>query len=397
MIQLAALAYSVLPRQLLVVVPTIADACSAGLRRILLIVILVLIAAGIPAAETAALTVSTVTPQQERWPTIIAADGSLAPWQEVVVSSETGGLRLASVLVDVGDVVKRGQILATLDQDSLQASLDQALAGVDEATANLEQATADAVRAGGLSGRGVLSDQLISQYRITAKGAQAKLASAKAQAAMARINLERATITASDDGVVSSRTATLGSVVQSGSELFRLLRQGRIEWQAQVLDRDLPRIHPGQTATITLADGLTAAGTVRVLNPVLDAQTRTAVVHVDIASDQARAGMFCTGEILAGEAQPVLTLPQAAIVIRDGYHLVFQVTAGGTVAAIRVTTGRHLGDRVEIIGALPPESRIVAEGGAFLTDGDRVDVVATAAASTRAITTVAAAHAGGQP
>jgi RND family efflux transporter MFP subunit len=308
------------------------------------------------------------------WPEVIHADGGIAAWQEVRIASETGGLSLTAVLVDVGDRVVRGQELALLNRSAPQADFDVAQASVQEAEASLEQAQADAMRAEGLVGTDVLSQQQILQYRIAARTADAKLASARAQLANRQLQLDRTHIVAPDDGIVSSRTAALGAVVSTGGELFRLIRQGRVEWHAEVIANDLLRIIPGQPARVALPDGTVLAGAVRAVAPVLDDRKRTGLIYVTLPTGQARPGMFATGEILVGEPAQVLTVPASAVMVRDGRSLVFTVDADGTARERRVATGRRQGDRVEITTSLDTAARIVVTGGAFLSDGDHVAI-----------------------
>ena len=342
-------------------------------------------AVAVAAAPPPALTVTTIAPATEPWPGEVAADGDLAAWQEVVVGAETGGLRITALLVDVGDQVRRGQELATLAQDTVQAELDQQAATVVEAEANLEQAKADAARTASLRGTGTLSEQQIGQYAINERTAQARLAAARAKLAAVRVQLAQTHVLAADDGVVSSRSATIGATVQVGGELFRLVRQNRVEWRAEVTAADLPRIAVGQRAVLTLPGGAGISGAVRAIDPVLDTQKRTAVVRVDLPGGQgARPGMFASGVIEVAAAAGVLTVPESAVIVRDGHSLVFTVAAGaaGTakVAEQRVTAGRRRGGRVEIGSGLAADALVVASGGAFLTDGDTVAVAAAAAA-----------------
>ena len=329
-----------------------------------------------------ALTVSVAAPATASWVPVIPADGGLAPWQEVSVGSEVGGLRLTAVLVEVGDQVTAGQELARLDTAAIEAQRDASQAAIAQAEAALDLAAADAQRAEGLVGSGVLSEQQIAQYRITQRTAVAKLASSKADLVGITVKLAQTRIVAADAGVVSARSATLGAVVSAGGELFRLIRQGKVEWQAEVGAKDLLRVQPGQIAHLTLADGSALDGTVRAVAPALSPTTRTGLVYIALPpASPARAGMFATGEIAVGTAQPVLTMPAAALVTRDGRQIVLTVDAQNTVTATPVVTGRHQGGLVEVRSGLTASARVVTSGAAFLVDGDHVAVAAAAAAA----------------
>lgn len=448
-----------------------------------------------------ALTVTSVSPQKDSWDTTIQADGVISPWQEAIIASEIGGLRITEVLVDVGETVKKGQPLAKLSQDTVkadveqqlavinqskaevlkaqagvaqseagviqaqvgvtqaeaglvqanatisqaQASLGQAEAGVAQANAGLAQANASYVeakanadRARQLKSSGALPMQQVDQYitgettaragidsqkatiasqraaldaqkaGVTAQkaGLAAKQAEVKSQEAAVEssklavkaqqavleaqnaalkvqqaalksqeIRLSQTTIVAADDGIVSSRNAALGSVVQAGTELFRLIRQNKLEWRAEVASSDLGQIREGQTASVTINTGEVTEGQVRLISPQLDANTRRALVYVSLPTgSSARAGMFVQGTIHQGQTE-ALTVPQSAVILRDGRHLVFEIGADNRVIQHEIKIGRRLQDRVEILSELSSDIKLVATGGAFLNDGDLVQVV----------------------
>jgi HlyD family secretion protein len=196
-----------------------------------------------------------------------------------------------------------------------------------------------------------------------------------------RLRLAQTRIVASDDGIISARNATVGSVVQNGQELFRLIRQGRLEWRAEVGAAELPAIKPGMAARIASAGAEPFSGRVRAVAPTVDPQTRNAIVYVDLAEgSDARAGMFARGEFELGRS-PGMALPQSAVLPRDGFSYVFRIGPGDRVSRVKVGTGRRNGDRVEIVGGLEPGARVVATGGGFLNDGDLVRVVGPAAAA----------------
>ena len=168
-------------------------------------------------------------------------------------------------------------------------------------------------------------------------------------------------------------------MVAGGTELFRLIRQGRLEWRAEVTSAELGRITTGTTALVTAASGARLAGRVRTIGPTVDPQTRSALVYVDLTplpgmAGGARAGMFARGEFDLG-ATPALTVPQAAVVVRDGFSYVYRLNPDNRVSQVKVQTGRLAGDRLEILGGLAADARIVAAGAGFLNDGDLVRVV----------------------
>jgi RND family efflux transporter MFP subunit len=339
---------------------------------------------GKAAAPRPALTVTTAKPESARLPVGLAANGNVAAWQEAVIGSESNGLRLADVKVNVGDVVKKGQVLAVFDAAPVEADLAQARAAVQEAQANAAAARADAERARALQSTGALSEQQITQYLTAERTAAARVASAKATVAQQQLRLKYAQVVAPDAGVISARSATVGAVAGVGTELFRLIRQGRLEWRAEVTAAELPRIKPGQKVVIKTAAGAGVAGRVRTVAPTVDAQSRVALVYVDLppalsASAPLKAGMFASGEFALGESA-ALTVPQQAVVVRDGFAYVFRLNTDSRVSQLKVTTGRRLGDRVEVTGGLAPDALIVTTGAGFLNDGDLVRVVQALAA-----------------
>lgn len=333
-----------------------------------------------PATTKPALTVSVTTPQRTMLPVTLAANGNLMAWQEASVGAEASGLRISEVLVNVGDRVKRGQVLARFDAASVRAEAAQARAALAEAEANLAEAANNATRARTLSQTGALSASQINQYLTAEKTAEARVAAQRALLQTQQVRLEQAEVNASDDGVISARTAAVGAVVPAGTELFRLIRKGRLEWRAEVTSSELGKLTAGTRAIVTAASGARMEGRVRMIGPTVDAQTRMALVYVDVsplpgpASGSARAGMFARGEFELG-AVPTLTVPQPAIVVREGFNYVFRVNPDNRVSQAKVEIGRIAGDRVQIVSGLPADARIVASGGGFLNDRDLVRVV----------------------
>jgi RND family efflux transporter MFP subunit len=339
-------------------------------------------------APRPALVVTVVRPERAELADTLSANGSVAAWQEASVGAEVNGLRIAEVRAQVGDTVKRGQVLAVFAADTVradvanaQAALAEARAAVGEAQASAADAQSNAERARQVEASGALSAQQIAQYQTAAQTAQARLASAQArvQSAQAQLQsqdlrLRMTQVLAPDDGVISARAATVGAVVPAGQELFRLVRGNRLEWRAEVTASELARLAPRQAVRVLPASGGEIAGTVRTIGPVVDAQTRNALVYVDLpAGSAARAGMFARGEFRLG-GSTALVVPQQAVVVRDGFSYVFRVE-GGRAVQQKVRTGRRDGERLEVLEGVMPEAALVARGAGFLNDGDVVQVV----------------------
>ncbi len=335
-------------------------------------------AAPAPAASAsrASLTVTVTTPQPTRWPLTVAANGNIAAWQEASIGAEAQGLRLTEVRAQVGDRVKRGQVLALLAADTLAADAAATRASLAEAEATQAEAAANAERARQLQASGAISAQQIQQYVTGEATAKARAAALRARIRADEVRLAQTRILAPDDGVISSRSATVGAVLQPGQELFRLIRRERLEWRAEVAAAELARIRPGMAATLTLAGGEPVKGTVRMVAPTVDAATRNGLVFVDLPQPgAAKAGMFARGEFAVGE-QEALTLPQSAVLLRDGFSYVFRVGAGNKVQQVKVAVGQRNADRIAVTAGLDAKASVVAQGAGFLADGDVVRVVA---------------------
>jgi RND family efflux transporter MFP subunit len=330
-----------------------------------------------PPDEQPVLTVQVTTPRQREWRDDIAAQGSVLAWEEATIGAQLGGLPLVEIRADVGSQVAAGELLARFDPAPVQAELNERIAMLAETEALLAEAEQDAARAQSLKGTGALSTQAVTQYLTRAQTARAQVGSARARVDSLRLRLQQTRVVAPDAGVISARSATLGSVAASGQELFRLVRQNRLEWRAQVAAAEVTRVAAGQVATIALPDGSQAAGIVRQVAPVLD-QSLTAIIYVQLhqqATNSAlRIGMFVNGVIVTG-ASHGLSIPSSSVVVRDGREYVF-VLDGESVVQTRITTGRRDGAEIELLSGIAAGQALVLSGGAFLHDGDRVRLAA---------------------
>ncbi len=326
-------------------------------------------------AETTAksvMAVNTVEPQNLDWPVTVTASGSITAWQEAIIAAETGGLRITALYADVGDKVKRGQLLAELANASTKAELRRYEASLASAKASYAKAHLSAERARQLKGKGSLSDEEINDYVIAEKTAKADVDSADAQLQMQRITLSQTRIVAIDDGTITSKSAVLGQVVSTGTELFRIQRQSKLEWQGEVDARQLSKVHSGAKAVVTLPDGRVLDGSVRLVSPTLSTSTGRANVLVSLP-DGSFAGMYAHGTINVGQKQ-ALTVPMDAVVMRDGLSYVFEVGKDRHVIRHRVETGRVRDGSIEVSSGIKAGMELVASGGGFLADGDLVSV-----------------------
>ena len=343
------------------------------------------------AESNPALTVQTVKPEITKLASTIEANGNIQPWQEAVIGSEVNGLLLKDVLVNVGDEVKKGQTLAKFSSTTIEAEIAQSAAALAEAKASFIEANSNADRARSIKDAGALSRQQVDQYLSTEAVAKARVESAEANLNVQKIKLNQTAVIAPDSGIISARSATVGAVANQGQELFRLIRQGRLEWRAEITSADISHIKPNETVSITLPDGNISQGQVRVISPAIDKQTRNGLVYVDLLKttnslSNTKAGMFARGSFHISESQAI-TLPANAIVLREGFAYVMQVGANNRIKQIKVSLGRRNADRVEVTGLdtdlksklTNMDANFVSAGGAFLADADLVRVVANSA------------------
>lgn len=329
-----------------------------------------------PTATKPSLSVTLIPVAAQNMDETLEVNGSIAPWQEMSVGSEASGLRVSEVLAEVGQSVKKGQVLARFDAQTVQADLFAAQAALLEAQANLDnaKATADMVRS--LKEPGALSQQQINESMAAEKLALARLKSAQAQVQLREIRLKNTVLSAPDDGLIVSRQISIGKISNPGEEFFKLVRKGRLEWRAELSDKDLGRVKPGQSVKIDAPQGQ-VAGKVRVVSPAVDMQSRVGLVYVDFPSGNhgLRGGMYVKGRLTLGN-QNTLIVPQTALMDRDGFSYVFKVAADTSRAQrVKVQVGGRQGDKVEVKSGLKAGDKIVQSGVAFLADGDLVKVL----------------------
>lgn len=335
-------------------------------------------------AGAPALTVTIAKPHILEWPETIIASGAIEPWQEASVGAQIGGQRIAEVLAEVGDVVARGQVLARLDTELLRAELAELQAALAQAEAARDEALANRDRAQNLRGRGLLSEQDTLRTITQAAVAETQVTAAGARLESQRLRLRYAEIVAPDEGVITERSAMLGTVTQTGQELFRMIRAQRLEWRGELTAEQVIRLAEHAGVDLALPDGSTARAKLRSVAPTMTDGSRLALVYADIApGSTARAGMYAEGTILL-TPKPALTVPAGSVVIRDGRSIVFTIAADArgditSVTARSVEIGRRREAQVEILSGLDAGERVVLQGAGFLSDGDVVRIVQGAA------------------
>ncbi len=270
-----------------------------------------------PAEGRPALTVRTTVLREERWARTLAANGSIIPWQEAIISAQIQGLRISEVKVGIGDKVEQGDVLVTLDNFAR----------------NVEQSGAS--------------------------------------------HLAQGRIVAPDSGIISAANASVGSMSQPGVELFRLIRKGRLEWHADLTAEELMLIRKGMRVEVTVGEKRAIEGTVRAISPAVNPETRYGYALVTLPDSAGIiAGAFAHGTFdVSGGKRKLLSLPQSAVMQRGSRTYVLIVGPDNRVHERDVAVGQRNGDRIQIKQGLQINEPVVESGGPFLTEGDVVQVV----------------------
>ena len=331
--------------------------------------------------QQAVLSVETVMPSQDSIGNTLSADGTISAKDVANVSPKVNGVAIEQVLVEEGDRVKAGQVLAIFDTDAMQQQVLQAEADVAEAEATLANATADAARVLPLIEIDAISRQEADRYRTSKLQAEAALQASKARLSTQRLSVKNANVVAPVSGVISEKMAEVG-MVAGGEPLFTIIKGGILEWRADIDPKLLGEVSVGTPVRVSLPVGDSVMGKVNRIAPTAD-DNRQITIYASLApNSKVRAGMYQTGEFLLGSTS-AQTVPNSAIVSNDGYDYVMLVTNiksqdGQNIGRIkqqRVTLGERFGDNVALTEPLSADSRLVKQGGSFLNDGDLVRIV----------------------
>ena len=329
------------------------------------------------------ITVSVVTASVSTLPRKIVASGSVSAWEEVPVGAETGGLTATAIFVDEGSYVRQGQPLVQMNDALLQAQLRQQQAAVQTAEANVARDDAALGRAQELKERGFLSQASLDTALANQRASAANLASARAGLAETRTRLSQATIRAPVSGQIISRSVTKGQIIAAGTELFRMVREGRLELDAQVPETELLALRSGQVATITSSQADPTTGTVRIVTPEVNAQTRLGLARISLAPGSSlKPGMFARAEIDAG-TRDATVVPTQSVLYRDNKAGVFVVGAGNKVTFVPIQVLQRSDAQTSVDG-LNAGARVVVEGAGFLNNDDTVKIAAAATTPTPA-------------
>lgn len=318
--------------------------------------------------------VTTILPKYESYPVNILTSGNIEAWQEAIIGSEIGGLDIVHVYANVGDKVKKGQLLAELNAAQVNADLLSQKANVLEANANSVQAKTEANQAITLEKVGALSAQELLQYSTKDKTTQAQLVAANANLDLQKLKLSYTKIIAPESGIISSRSATVGAIVSNGGELFRLIIGNHLEWQAEVSLDQLQNIESGQVVVMQLNDGSNISGKVRQVSPTLNSNSKNAIVYVDILSNnQLKIGTSIDGAIKVNTKYGLM-IPFKSIISSDGFNYVMTVNKQNKVHKTKVILGGIINNNVVIQSGIDKSNLVVVDGALFLNESDTVTI-----------------------
>ena len=318
-------------------------------------------------------TVSVATVSQTSLNRTVTASGTVSAWEEVPVAAETGGLTAVAVYVDEGNYVRQGQPLVRMNDVLLRAQLQQQQAQVQLAQANVSRDDAALDRAQQLKERGFLSQASLDTALANQRSSTANLAAARAALSETQTRLSQSTIRAPVGGLIISRSVTKGQIIAAGTELFRMVRDGRLELDAQVPETELGLVRAGQSATVTSSEAGQTTGSVRIVTPEVNATTRLGLARISLAPGaQLRPGMFARADIAVGD-QPATTVPTGAVLYRDNKPGVFVVRGDSTVHFQPVTILSRTEAQTAVSG-VDVGVRVAVDGAGFLNEGDRVNV-----------------------
>jgi len=333
----------------------------------------------------------------------VLVTGSLVAREEILVGPEIDGFRVLAVLVDEGDRVRKGQVLARLVSASLDAQLAQNQAAIakadaaiaqaesriEQAKATLQEAKRAYARAKPLKQKGYLPESTFDAREAAERRAIAALRTANDGLSLARADKEliearrrellwrkgNADVRAPADGIVSRRTARVGAMAAgAGEPMFRLIAEGLVELDAEVTEVHLGKIARGQRATVQVTGVGRVAGRVRLVSPAVDRATRLGHVRILLGEDvRFRIGSFARGTIETANSHG-LALPVSAVLYGQNGTFV-QVVKNNKVERRRVETGLISGALVQIRSGLREGDVVVAKAGTFLRAGDEVKPV----------------------
>lgn len=343
----------------------------------------------------------------------VLVTGTLVPRDEILIAPEVEGLRVVALEADEGTRVAKGDVLARLEHETIdaqlaqnaaslaraEAAIAQAKSQIEQAEAHLYETRASFERAKPLRQSGHIAESVYEQRDAAARTAEAQLLAARdglrlAEAEKAQVEAQRrelvwrrekTEIRAPVDGIVSRRTTRLGAVALAalGEPMFRMIARGEIELDGEVTEADLAKVKQGQRAVVTIAGNGKVQGTVRLVPPEVDRATRLGRVRIFLGTDPVlRIGGFGRAVIETAKSRG-LAVPRAAVMYGpEGAYV--QLVREGKVVSRAIETGLSMGDLLEARSGLAEGDVVVARAGTFLRDGDAVRPVSSGTKVSRA-------------
>lgn len=369
-----------------------------------------------PVVEVAAASALTVSVDEVRFssiPQTLSVTGTVRAVDLLQVAPQVSGLQVREILVREGEQVRRGQVLALLDDSVLQAEIVQAQAQLEAAKASVKQRQAELAqdeaslaeaeeqlrRYETLAAEGAISQEALTARRTAAltareaigvaqaniSSAEADVRSQEANVVRLRTQLQQTKVLAPASGAIADKIARIGDVSAGSQPMFALIRNNQLELQAEVPQAQLELVRMGAPVRITSSTDrrIQFEGRIRDIDPVVDSQSRVATVNVDLPpSGLLRPGMFLQGDVNIA-VDDGLTVPAKAVVPHgNGQFQVYLLAADNVVEVRPVQVGARLPselngvatERVQILSGLAPGDRVVTSGASYLNDGDRVEV-----------------------
>lgn len=328
------------------------------------------------ASQPQARSVTVATVSLQTLPGGVEAPGVLVSREEAAVNSELAGYRVAQVYVEQDALVKKDQPLARLDDTLLQSQIAQQTALTAQQQVAADQAKEEADHVAGLDGQGVLSAEQIDQRRFQALSAHAALEAQSAQLRDLQTREALMTVRAPVAGLVLERNVRPGDLSTAGATpMFTMARDGLIELEANVAEADLFGVKVGDKVRVTLPDGTSVQGQVRLIMPSVDPQTKLGKVRISLPSGpRLRPGGFGRASF-TGSSRAVSTVPETAVRYDADGATVMVVDETDHARQTRVVTGQHAGGLVELIKGPPLGARVLRSAAVFVLDGDLVKPV----------------------
>ncbi len=327
--------------------------------------------------EAKAPRVSVVSPGRVTVAAAIRVTGPIAARREMPVGVQGEGGMVTAVLVEAGDSVRAGQVMARIDRAVQTQQVNQLTASVQQARADLALAQSELDRALTLVEKGFISKADIDRRTATRDSNAARVRIVSAQLAESQARLARLDIRAPANGVVLARSVEPGQIVGAGSPaLFRVAENGAMEMKARVAEQDLVKLEVGMPATVELVGSARQFnGHIWLLEPVIDPQSRQGEARIALARDpDLRVGAFANATIEAGTAElPVL--PQSALLADTKGSFVYIIGSDNKVVRRDVKTGEVSESGIAIASGLTGAERVVLSAGAFLNEGEKIDPV----------------------